>query len=52
MLHELRELNIAGLDGDWPDDLDQFNTAEMVALSQARSLRQTSSRSPWTGSSP
>jgi len=36
ILQELRELQIPGLEGDWPDDLQQFNTAEMVAMTQAR----------------
>lgn len=37
VLRELRDLNLDGLEGDWPEELEQFNTAEMVALSDLRS---------------
>ena len=37
LLLDLRELHTPGIEGDWPEEFEQFNTAEMVALSQARS---------------
>jgi serine/threonine-protein kinase len=37
LLRELRGLGIQSLEADWPEELDQWNTAEMVALSSARS---------------
>jgi len=36
VLGELKDLNIKGLDGEWPEELEQFNTTEMVALTEAR----------------
>ncbi|NIL98150.1 MAG: protein kinase, partial [Planctomycetales bacterium] len=37
ILRDLRALDIAGVRGDWPEELDQFHTSEMVALHNARS---------------
>lgn len=37
LLRELRGLSIQSLEADWPEELDQWNTAEMVALTSARS---------------
>ncbi|MCE9548568.1 MAG: serine/threonine protein kinase [Planctomycetia bacterium] len=36
LLRDLRSLDLPGLNGDWPEELDQWNTAEMVALTSAR----------------
>ena len=36
VLGELKDLNIKGLDGEWPEELEQFNTTEIVALTEAR----------------
>ncbi|MDH3717052.1 MAG: serine/threonine protein kinase [Planctomycetota bacterium] len=37
VLRDLRALDIPGANGDWPEEFEQFNTSEMVALSTARS---------------
>ncbi|MGB6044247.1 MAG: serine/threonine-protein kinase [Pirellulales bacterium] len=36
VLRDLRALDIPGAKGEWPEEFEQFNTAEAVALSSAR----------------
>ena len=36
ILRELKDLDIPGLESDWPEELEQFNTTEMASLADAR----------------